>query len=434
MQAWSQLRHLHLLILVVCCCIGLLNALQGSVKSTQGNLHFYPNQHGTATMTLNPTGLGIGTAPSTNLQVQGNAIITQKLNIGNSTTSGSNLYLSGTLAIYPQTVSSNALLNSSMVLADSSSANIYLALPDASLVEGRKVTIKKTSPHNQVHISGPIALRPHLSLTSGNTNALTLFAGQGNWHILSSLTSAEELFSTDNLQLWLDASQSSSFSYGGSGNIETWRDLSGKGRHFSQTSPSLQPTFNSLGFNAQFAGVEFSNGQFLEHASTSAFNFMHSGNGMTFFTVASFSQDLASCTLLDNGGSSTSRVGLTVRFHQNDFMTKITRGSANTNVFHALSSGDSTPPHTPTVSHIHHQYNASGLDYSYRINRLNTTGNESDLAPSGADAHNHMRMGLSHFNSEPMVGTISEIMAFDKVLSASEIERIHELLLVKYGL
>jgi hypothetical protein len=420
---------------LVCLTLGFQASVAYSyVGSSTGNIYFSPNETDTV-MALNSNGLGIGTlTPSANLHVQGNAIVSQSLSVGHSSSSSSNLSLQGTIGYSMQTVTSNAIIHSSIVMADSSSSNLHLVLPDSTSSNGMVVHVKKTSTNNKVTISGPFEGHPYLLMSSGNMGYLSTIAGQGNWHILSNSESQGQYFSTTNLQLWLDASQSGSIQYGSSGNVEVWRDLSPHQRHFSQTDALRQPTWHKQGMNQNYAGLVFSGSQYLEHASTSAFNFMHSGNGMTLFVVASYSDDTDSRVVFDNGGSSTSRVGSIVRFHQFDISTKLTIGSANLNLVSHLTSGNKAPKDTAYVHRFSHRYLLSGADYHQQVNRNATVSGNSSMAPSSSSAKNNMRIGMNHFSADPMIGTISEIMVFDKVLSDAEIQRIHELLMTKYGI
>jgi hypothetical protein len=344
------------------------------------------------------------------------------------------MHVSGSWGFNPQTVTGNVLINtSSMILANSTSANVYLALPSATNVSGRVIHIKKISTANEVAIFGPIDSSPVITLGSGNMAALSIFAGQGNWHISKSFGTGTNLMATDNLQLWLDASRSDSFSYGTAGNVSTWSDLSGQNRHFTQASESLQPVYSSSGMNSSYPGVVFSGGQYMDFASKTAFNFLHSGNGMTMFIVASSTLANTTQTILDNGGYDSGKVGSVFRFHQDDFQTKITLASVGNSVIQALSTNNTAPANTAIVYYISYQNNISGNDYTFRINRIASDSGETSNTPSGASADKNMRLGFSHGSSNiALFGTISEIMAFDKVLSDTEILRIHTLLKLKY--
>jgi hypothetical protein len=132
----------------------LTSSLVADVKSTTGQIKFDTQMDNQAEMTLNSTGLGIGITPSTNLHVNGNAIITNQIFVGGSSGS-SNFNVNGTIGYGFQTVSSNTDLgDSSIILADSSSDNITITLPYAGNVTGRQYQIKKISTPNSVWVSG----------------------------------------------------------------------------------------------------------------------------------------------------------------------------------------------------------------------------------------------------------------------------------------
>lgn len=135
-------------------CLFFTSVSQADVKSSNGTIKFDAESDNQAEMTLNATGLGIGVLPSTNLHIQGNAIVSSQLFIGNNSGS-SNLNLHGTMGYNFQTVSSNTTLSgNSIILVDSFSDNITLTLPYAGNVQGRLFHIKKISTSNSVWISG----------------------------------------------------------------------------------------------------------------------------------------------------------------------------------------------------------------------------------------------------------------------------------------
>lgn len=176
---------LRLLLLLL-----LTHGLWAQVKSTTGELSFDSQGDGLAEATLNAQGFGIGvTTPSANLEVAGNAFVTQAISIGSGTQGSSNLSLTGSVGFSTQSVSSNILLGaSSMVLVDSSSGNLTLNLPNPVSHEGTQFTIKKTSTSHEVVISGNGALvdrSTDWALTSGNMGYLKLVAAAGNWSLLS---------------------------------------------------------------------------------------------------------------------------------------------------------------------------------------------------------------------------------------------------------
>lgn len=138
-------------------------------------------------MSLNSTGLGIGVMPSTTLHVNGNAMVSKQLFVGESSGS-SNLYVNGTMGFGVQTVYAHATLgDSSVVFVNSSSNNIVVTLPSAGSVSGRIYTIKKTSSNNVVQLLGDgnlIDSSNYFTLSSGNIGAIKVISNGSNWYIL----------------------------------------------------------------------------------------------------------------------------------------------------------------------------------------------------------------------------------------------------------
>jgi hypothetical protein len=164
--------------------------ITANVTSTSGNINFDVSDDGSQEAHLNNSGLGIGLEPSSNLHIGGNSLISEKLTIGSSSLGSSNLRLSGTMSFSIGQISSNTSLGlHSMALCDSSSGNLSLTLPNASSAgDGKKLDIKKTSPENDIIISGnggSIDSISSVQLTSGNLGHMKLVSYSGNWHILS---------------------------------------------------------------------------------------------------------------------------------------------------------------------------------------------------------------------------------------------------------
>lgn len=228
----------------------LSSSMVADVKSTTGTLNFVASSNTLAT--LNSTGLGIGTSPSANLDVSGNASISQQLIIGNSQQSSSNLQIHGNMSFSPLSTSSNVTLNAhSYVLADTSSANLKVQLPYAGDVTGRIITIKKTSHLNDLLIAGGlIDGQLGTKLNSGNLlTALKLVSYSNQWYILSQPSSGlSNALASDNLLLWWTFDESS-------GSIVN--DHSGRG-HTGQLMPESS-TVGVLGQAQSFSGSRYIN-------------------------------------------------------------------------------------------------------------------------------------------------------------------------------
>jgi hypothetical protein len=102
----------------------LTSSLLSDVISPNGQIKFDVQSNGQEEMILNELGLGIGVSPSANLHVNGNAIIPQKIFIGNNSGS-SNLNIHGTLGYVTKVVSSNTTLGDDAMVLVSTPAQIF---------------------------------------------------------------------------------------------------------------------------------------------------------------------------------------------------------------------------------------------------------------------------------------------------------------------
>jgi hypothetical protein len=223
------------------------SALSADVKSVTGQINFDTQMDNQAEMTLNSTGLGIGITPSANLHVNGNAIITNQIFVG-EVSGSSNLNVNGTLGYGIQNINSDTTLdNTSIVLVDSSSDNISITLPYAANVTGRIYTIKKIHSENSILLisaSNLIDTSDYYVLSSGNLGCIEVFASSdGNWKVLNSNEGVSDAWTPSDIttNLWFDANDTSTVQVGASNNVYQWNEKSGEGNNLNQGVSSDLP-------------------------------------------------------------------------------------------------------------------------------------------------------------------------------------------------
>ena len=140
------------------------------VNQNSGNINFYTNNNGSPNIVMTKDGyLGIGVAsPLSTIEV------------------------SGSIGYNTESVSSDMILSgNSLVLCDTSSANVTLTLPLAATVMGRVYQVKKISDSNILMVtasgSDNIDKSSSISLTSITTGFpyVNLISSGGNWFITS---------------------------------------------------------------------------------------------------------------------------------------------------------------------------------------------------------------------------------------------------------
>lgn len=131
-------------------------SVYADITSSTGNVNFDVDSDNNYEMTLNSSGLGIGTSPSANLHVSGNFVLESGQLMLGTTSANSTLEISGSLGFSSQSFSSNGNVtgNASLVYADNSSANIELSLPFSGNASGRIYHIKALSSSYNLIITG----------------------------------------------------------------------------------------------------------------------------------------------------------------------------------------------------------------------------------------------------------------------------------------
>lgn len=173
------------------CFILLLNIageLLADIKSTSGTIVFDSNSDGASEALLTSNGLAIGPnlTPSANLHIQGNTIISGNLYIGGSTGSA-NLNINGTMALSAETISDNTTLNANtLVLVNTSSANLEVILPDPQNTNGRLYQIKNISGGNVKVSSNDFLDNTYTYANISALGALSFIASNSKWYSIDS--------------------------------------------------------------------------------------------------------------------------------------------------------------------------------------------------------------------------------------------------------
>ncbi len=178
-------------------------------------------------MSISADGLGIGTSsPAANLHVSGNGIVSNKLVVGDTTnTSSSTLHIAGTLGFSVQSLTAGSnVIDRSVVLADSSSGNVFLILPAPDSTVGSVITIKRVSTLNEINLSGGggniEGSTSVINIGAGNLSYITLVNTGTGWTFLNTsepIDTSSELAGS-NVFLWWALNETSGNSVNDSSN------------------------------------------------------------------------------------------------------------------------------------------------------------------------------------------------------------------------
>lgn len=195
-----------------------------------------------------------------------------------------------------------------------------------------------------------------------------------------------------------------------SGNIAVWRDQSRVGANATMTDLARQPTYVDHGLNDQ-PEVWFGGAQSLYFPTFDSVEF-------TLFAVGSNANDTGYHSIIIGPGGETGNNQLrwdnldTLMFVGLDINIPITE----------IPFGDTRVPHLVTV-----RYDGSMLE-AYRNAELK--GGLATISTGGWDV---AQLG-GWFSSDFMIGTLSEVVMYDRSLSDAELQETQAALLEKYGL
>ena len=411
-----------------------INFLYGDVKSTTGKLNFDVNFDQQSEMSLSSQGLNIGSSQlaTANLQVQGNALISKTLSIG-TTQSQSNLNLSGTISFSTLAISDNINLNDetslhSYYLANSASTNIMITLPYTGNVEGSLITIKKVSTEGEVIIrtsDNSIDQKEYFFLTD-NLPYVKLLCDGSEWHIVYNSSTGTQsgwdpsyLSDQTNLLLWLDGSDESTLSIGATDNVYQWNDKSNYGNHVTQSSNTLQPTYNSRTLN-ELNVLDF-NSDVLDAGININRSVM--AKCTVFIVYATDNTSHASNTAIwgqDNGGWDRFVV---LTHSAGSARWAVSNGSTGV----SISDIDNTDP---LVLSTHFDQGVASGSFAYVNGALSATFTEG----SGTGNSEFGIGSISTVGTTPLDGYIAEFLLISNTISESERQKVEGYLAWKWGL
>jgi hypothetical protein len=400
--------------------------LFGDVKSTDGRIRFDHNSDGSAEMTLNSTGLGIGVIPSANLEVSGNAIISNQLIVGGDSGEAS-LSLQGTMALIPSIVSTNTVLaGNSLVLVNPSTANgnITITLPTSASVNGRIYKIKSISEDHGLTVvpQGGELIDQHSFIGFSDNQtilpSLEVISSGDKWYILGQSGEDDETFiptSIANLQMWLDGDDTQTLysSYpstlaGNGDSIERWVDKSGQGNDAVQMVSAQQPTRLTVSYNDEYRST------------------VYMGDGVGMLTSCDISSAPYTIFCVYNRKFANSENSRAIQGQVNNWLL----GPYNYGHRH-YAGGWVTNAGAEPLTYLEYGIATAkndGSDSTFYLNGVDDTDSSTPVSAPGVIA-----MGNAGLYNQPLKGDLSEVIVYDRALADEELDSIHGYLLKKWS-
>lgn len=237
----------------------------------------------------------------------------------------------------------------------------------------------------------------------------------------------------DNLHTWLR----SDLGVITSGSAVTdWKDQSGNGHHFSQSTGGNRPTYNTTDSNwANLPSLTFdgSTDSLTSDNAADIWKLLHDGTGSGLFIVYRPSGVTDDTQFLFATGGGSSNIGSRARATiaaGDDMGWNVANGSVNI-INQTISSEFNAVEQWLLVAYENNKVgNEFGL---YRSTPTTTTGNDT-AAPSTSDPVSTLRIGSNQNGTENFEGEIVEVMIFDIYPSDEQIERLKLYITFRYGL
>ena len=243
--------------------------------------------------------------------------------------------------------------------------------------------------------------------------------------LLRPLASGFNPKSIANLGLWLDASNTSSLTFNAT-TVSEWRDLSGNGRHFAQETAAAQPGTSTLNGRRVLTGTQSNT---LMAGNSAALTIARNVPAVTVFAVAQMdAQPFQSIFVASRGGATTARVLL----GRNNSETVIGGRRLDADSFaQVVYAGVTTPQvYTGVLDYANSDaflYGSGALTAS--STSFQTDGNTSDTSSNAVSLFAAHSVLVNH-----LVGSIAEIIVYQRALSATERQRVERYLGRKWGI
>jgi len=221
--------------------------------------------------------------------------------------------------------------------------------------------------------------------------------------------------STGGLQLWLDATDPTTLTLSGT-QLTSWLDKSGNAHHATPANPANQPIYSASAIGG-LPGVVFSQ----DPLNTAGNLGIAAGQGRTIFTVMEYS------ILTNNNevfGVSTAGMMDVGNFSQSQRL-RLRNSPPDTNLY---SGAGTLPTNSPSLVAV--QASASSTQAQLNGNSLIS----SSANAQGYAIGTNFQVGGANFDSRSYQGTLSELLVYNRTLTAPELNDVGYSLQQKYGI
>jgi hypothetical protein len=232
-----------------------------------------------------------------------------------------------------------------------------------------------------------------------------------------------------NLGLWLDASNTSSLTFN-STTVSEWRDLSGNGRHFAQTTAAAQPNGTARTQNGRRV-LDFAGSQSLL-GNAASLSIARNVGGLTVAAVCKLDVDNANQQFfVASRGGSVSQARSLIGFNLG--LNALVVGGRRTDADSFAVAGEGPVLTDMVLVGVLDYANSDAFLFrngsqTASNTSFQTNGNTSD---TNSDA---VGVGSQADGSQPLAGFIAELIVYQRALSTAERQRVERSLGRKWGI
>lgn len=210
--------------------------------------------------------------------------------------------------------------------------------------------------------------------------------------------------------------------------VASWANQGTLGGSFTQGTAASQPTFSATGGPNSKAGLSFDGGDWLtSDLAASAWAFLHSANSTVFVVWKTTSANPnAYFGVLSTASSGTPDRGFALFYDDRSGLSRNDRLIANinnggANVASLLTGNNAFPAATWGVAESVFAYQDAGSDLIALVNGTSVGTSESAAATSASAPQGPLELGrLVSDTGSRLIGSITEVIAFNRTLNAGE--------------
>lgn len=218
--------------------------------------------------------------------------------------------------------------------------------------------------------------------------------------------------------------------------VSAWANQGTLGGSFTQGTAASQPTFSAAGGPNSRAALAFDGGDYLaSDLAASNWAFLHGANSTTFVVWRTTSANPNTYFgVMSTCSSGAGQRGFALFYDDRSGLSRndclvYSANNGTANIVGLLTSSNAYPAATWNALEVVYSYNDAGNDLTLLRSGTSTATAESTAAPSASAPQGTLEIGrLVTDTGSHLIGSITEVIAFNRTLNAGERSRLRRYL------